>query len=211
MKGYKAYNKGLICIGKQYKENTLFIEKQANICKNGMHFCKEPLDVLSYYPLVSTKGEITEFTEVEALDECKTDDNIKYCTKKLKIGTKIDFAKLVQISVNFDYEKLVDVENNDNNFSALIGSSGDCVKIASSGDYAILNSTGKYNVIMCSGYDSKVKAKKGSWITLAEWKYNIKKRICIPICVKTVKVDGKKIKEDTFYKLKNKKFVEVSE
>ena len=57
MKGYKAYNKGLICRGKQYKENTVFTEKQANICKNGMHFCKEPLDVLSYYSLVNEKGE----------------------------------------------------------------------------------------------------------------------------------------------------------
>ena len=27
-----------------------------------------------------------EFTEVESLDECFTDDNKKYCTKKLKIG-----------------------------------------------------------------------------------------------------------------------------
>ena len=31
----------------------------------------------------------------------------------------------------------------------------------------------------------------------------------IPVCVKTEKIDGEKIKEDTFYKLENGEFVEV--
>lgn len=38
MKGYKGYNKGLICIDKQYAENTIFEEENAEICKSGMHF-----------------------------------------------------------------------------------------------------------------------------------------------------------------------------
>lgn len=88
MKGYKAFDPGMICRGKQYAENTVFEEESAVICKSGMHFCKEPLDVLEHYPLVNNDGEITEFAEVEALDEPVTDDNKKYCTKKLKIGAK---------------------------------------------------------------------------------------------------------------------------
>ena len=32
-----------------------------------------------------------------------------------------------------------------------------------------------------------------------------------PVCVKTEQVDGERIKEDTFYKLENGKFVEVEE
>ena len=47
-----------------------------------------------------------------------------------------------------------------------------------------------------------VKARKGSWVTLAEWKDNI------PICVKTEFVDGERIKEDTWYRLVNGEFVE---
>ena len=82
MKGYKAFEKGLICKGKQYAENTVFEEDEAEICKKGMHFCAEPIDVLDCYPLVNEKGEISEFAEVEALDDPKTDDNKKYCTKK---------------------------------------------------------------------------------------------------------------------------------
>lgn len=35
MKGYKGFRKGLICKGKQYAENTIFEESEANICVNG--------------------------------------------------------------------------------------------------------------------------------------------------------------------------------
>lgn len=71
MKGYKAFNKGMVCRGKQYAENTVFEEDSAEICASGMHFCKSPLDVLKYYPLVDKDGNVSEFAEVEALDEAK--------------------------------------------------------------------------------------------------------------------------------------------
>ena len=74
---------------KQYAENTVYEEPTAEICKSGMHFCKNPLDVLDYYPFVDDNGDLTEFAEVEALDEVYTDDDKKFCTKKLKIGAKI--------------------------------------------------------------------------------------------------------------------------
>ena len=105
LKGYKAFELGLICRGKQYAENTIFEEDNARICHSGMHFCKNPLAVLDYYPLVDYNGKMSEFAEVEALDKCFTDDNEKYCTKKLKIGAKISFPALVQASVNFEFEK----------------------------------------------------------------------------------------------------------
>lgn len=52
----------------------------------------------------------------------------------------------------------------------------------------------------------KVKGKIGSWITLAEWKND--DGICKPKCVKTEYIDGTRIKEDTWYYLKNGEFVE---
>ena len=320
MKGYKAFEKGLICRGKQYAENTVFEEDKAEICHSGMHFCKKPLDVLGYYPLVDDKGNITEFAEVEALDEAQTDDNKKYCTKKLKINTKISFAQLVQASIDFESNKIFDTKvkttSKDNakigssgdyaqigssgdyaqigssgdyakigssgysaqigssgysakigssgysakigssgysaqigssgdsaqigssgysaqigssgysaqigssGYSAKIGSSGDSAQIGSSGysaqigssgDYAQIDSTGEHSVICCAGYNSKVKAKKGSWITLAEWKKDEVDNKWKPVCVKTEFVDGERIKEDTFYKLVNGKFTEVEE
>ena len=92
---------------------------------------------------------------------------------------------------------------------AKIGSIGNSAQICSSGDYAQINSTGEYSVIMCAGKNSAAKAKAGSWITLSEWVYDEEKRITIPKCVKTEYVDGKRIKEDTWYKLKNGEFIEV--
>ena len=213
MKGYKAFDPGMICRGKQYAENTVFEEESAVICESGMHFCKEPLDVLEHYPLVNNDGEITEFAEVEALDEPVTNDNKKYCTKKLKIGAKISFAKLVQASVNFDFEKNIPVEDTKikttSKNSASIGSSGDSASIGSSGDSAMINSTGKYAVICCAGHDSIAKGKKGSWITLSEWEYSEKEDAYIPVCVKTEQIDGERIKEDVYYKLEKGEFVEV--
>ena len=92
--------------------------------------------------------------------------------------------------------------------SAKIGSSGVSAKIGSSGDYAKINSTGEDSVIYCAGDNSMAKAKKGSWITLSEWKYSEEKKHYIPVCVKTEFVDGERIKEDTWYKLVNGNFEE---
>ena len=221
MKGYKAFKKGMICRGKQYQENTVFEEDKAEICNSGMHFCKKPLDVLEYYPLVDENGDVSEFAEVEALDECRTDDNKKFCTKKLKIGAKISFPQIVQASVELDYSNTQTRTLSDSSgdsarigssgYSAQIGSSGNFARIGSSGNFARIGSSGEYSVICCSGHGSHVKAKKGSWITLSEWKYDAKKDKNIPVCVRSVQVDGAKIKEDTFYCLKNGEFVECED
>ena len=307
MKGYKAFGKGMICKGKQYAENTVFEEDSAKICHSGMHFCKNPLDVLAYYPLVDENGDISEFAEVEALDEPDTGDGEEYCSKKLKIGEKIDFARLVQAGVEFEMEKFeetkVKTTSKDNAHigssgngahigssgnraqigssgnDAQIGSSGDDARIGSIGDWAQIGSSGDWDhigssgnraqigssgddarigssgndaqisssgnrakigssgndaqisssgcyakigssgndaqisssgknaVIMCAGINSCAKAKKGSWITLAEWE--MVDDGWTPVCVKTMQVDGDLIKEDTFYRLKEGEFVEA--
>lgn len=175
------------------------------MCQSGMHFCKNPLDVLDYYLLVDNDGNMSEFAKVEALDECKTDDNKKYCTKKLKIGAKIGFPALVQASINLEFERVPTDETKVKN------SSGDYAQIGSSGDSAKITSTGNYSVVCCAGNNSVAKAKIGSWITLSEWKYDKEKEVNIPICVKTEYVDGERIKADTFYKLENGEFVECEE
>jgi hypothetical protein len=95
--------------------------------------------------------------------------------------------------------------------SAKIGSSGNYAQIGSSGNYAQIDSTGEDSVIMCAGNNSMAKAKAGSWITLSEWKWNNEKSRYIPTCVKTEYVDGENIKADTWYRLKNGKFVEVED
>ena len=155
MKGFKGFGKGLVCRGKKYKENTVFEEEAAEICKSGMHFCENPFDVLDYYDLVNTDGSFNEFAEVEALDECLTDDNKKYCTKKLKIGAKLSFRGFVNACVEFILEK-TKIEQTDEEDETVIGSSGDYAKIGSSGDYAKIGSSGDFAKIGSSGDYAKI-------------------------------------------------------
>nr|DAQ80799.1 MAG TPA: hypothetical protein [Caudoviricetes sp.] len=120
-----------------------------------------------------------------------------------KIGSSGNYAK---IGSSGDYAKI-----GSSGYSAQIGSSGDYAQIGSSGNYAKIDSTGEDSVIMCAGNSSRAKAKVGSWITLAEWKWSDEKKRDVPVCVKTEYVDGDNIKADTWYQLKNRKFVEVTE
>ena len=147
-----------------------------------------------------------------------------------QIGSSGDYAKIgssgyyAKIGSNGDYAQIgssgYSAKIGSSGYSAKIGSSGDYAKIGSSGDSAKIgssgysdkiDSTGEDSVIMCSGNSSIAKAKVGSWITLAEWKWSDEKKRDVPACVKTKYVDGKNIKADTWYQLKNGKFVEVNE
>ena len=112
MKGYKGFRKGLICKGKQYAENTIFEESEADICVNGMHFCKNPMDVLDHYPLIDDNGEMCEFAEVEALDETLTNDEKKYCTKKLKIGARLSLAEFIKAGFDVTYQQIKEEVDN---------------------------------------------------------------------------------------------------
>ena len=163
MKGFKGFNPDFTCRGKQYEENKIFEEETAEICESGMHFCENPFEVLRYYDLVNKNGKINEFAEVEALDEAFTDDNKKFCTKKLKIGAKLGLEGFVKACVDFTIEKTsfefpdsnIDSGNyakiGSSGYSAQIGSSGNSAQIGSSGNYAKIGSSGNYAQIGSSG------------------------------------------------------------
>ena len=74
------------------------------------------------------------------------------------------------------------------------------------GDWSAATVEGKESVAMAIGCNSKAKGSIGCFIVLAEWKefedgtYHIAD-------VKSAKVDGVKIKPDTFYKLVNGEFI----
>jgi len=179
MKGYKGFKKGLVCLDKQYAENTVFEEDSAVICRKGMHFCENPFDVLDYYDLVNRDGSFNDFAEVEALADVKTDDNKKFCTTKLKVGAKLSISEFIKACVGFVVEK-TSVSNNDckendkgkknaqigssgyyaqigsSGYSAQIGSSGGSAKIGSSGDSAKIGSSGYYAQIGSSGYYAQI-------------------------------------------------------
>ena len=212
-KGYKAFEPGMICRGKQYAENTDYEESGGEICGKGMmHYCVNPFDTLNFYDLVDKNGKFSDFAEVEALDPPAEGSDGKFATKKLHIGAKLSFAGFVKACINYTKEQTINnMPKSDitTGYSAQIGSSGYYAQIGSSGDSARINSTGEDSVICCAGGGSIVKAKVGSWITLAEWKYSDEKGRVVPRCVKTEYVDGERIKADTWYQLKNGEFVEA--
>ena len=162
VKGYKAFNKGMICKGKQYKKNTTYEENGNKICKAGvMHFCENPFDVLNYYPLVDENGDISDFAEVEAVGDIYKKGN-KSATNKLHIGAKLGLKGFIKACVDFTIEKtrIEPIKNNEadnsNKDYAKIGSSGDSAKIGSSGDYAQIGSSGYSAQIGSSGYYAQI-------------------------------------------------------
>ena len=75
------------------------------------------------------------------------------------------------------------------------------------GDQSAAIVEGKESIALATGINSKAKGKIGCFIVLAEWKeINYEYHI---VDVKSAKVDGENIKEDTFYTLKDGKFVEA--
>jgi len=132
IKGFKAFNKGLKCKNKTYKENTTFKENgNIGICEKGMHFCEMPLDVLNYYPYNPNE---TEFAEVEAIGDIKKDDN-KTVTNKLRIKSKISFQKLLKLHFDLVFEKVI--VNKDTTNTA-----GDRAHANTAGYYAHANTAG---------------------------------------------------------------------
>ena len=207
MKGYKGFRKGLICKDKQYAENTIFEESEANICVNGMHFCKNPMDVLDYYPLIDNNGEMCEFSEVEAMDETLTNDEKKYCTKKLKIGARLSLVEFIKASFDVTYRQIkeevesVSDKEKSGHWATLAG--GHWATLAG-GDNATL--AGGKHTIMISENDSKAKGGIGSLIVMVE--RNNEGEI---VNYKAIQIDGDKYKEDTWYQLKDGEIKEAEE
>ena len=207
---YKGFDKNLQCRGFQYEVGKEYKSgKKVEVCRSGFHACTNPFEVWDYYPVYNSR-----FAEVElggVID--KEDGGSKICSSEIKIKKELTLSDYIGLCVAWmnnltkvggDYAQIGSSGN-----SAQIGSSGNSAQIGSSGDSAQIGSSGNSAVIMCAGIKSKAKAKKGSWITLSEWKIDGERYV--PVCVKTEQVDGVKIKEDTWYELKGGVFVKTTD
>ena len=214
--GYKAFNPGMICRGKQYEENAVFEEPEAKICNTGMHYCKNPFDVLEHYGFVNDNAEINEFAEVEALADEKTDDGRKFCTTKLKIGAKLSIHNFVNAFVEFTLKRTngESAATNTGDWSAATNTgnrsaatnTGDRSAATNTGDQSAATNTGKDGVAVSWGRRGKARGEKGCYLVLAE--YDDSNNL---VCAKMEKVDGERIKENTFYTLKNGEFAVAEE
>lgn len=122
---------------------------------------------------------MSEYAEVEALDEPVTDDESKHCSKKLKIGAKIGIPALVQASVEYIKNNIVETK-----------------KESATGNQSAASVEGKDSIAIAFGAKSKAKGALGCYIVLAEWTKNDEGERELKT-VKCHKVDGKTIKPDT--------------
>ena len=91
--GFKGFDKDFQCLGMQYKvDKTYTVDGKLVCCKNGLHFCTNPIDVFQYY---SPAGP-NRYAEVTAIGETvggqDTGDS-KLCTNKLTINRELSLVE----------------------------------------------------------------------------------------------------------------------
>ena len=87
----------------------------------------------------------------------------------------------------------------------MASNSGDSSMASNSGDRSSIEVIGEKSLAIGFGIDNKARASLGSWICLAEWierddGWQLK-------TVKTAKIDGEKLLPNTWYILKNGRFI----
>ena len=101
MKGYKAFNQDLTCLGFQYEIGKTFeMPEYPILCERGFHFCTTIINCYKYYPFNTN----TIIAEIEAIGEidCEPYEN-KLCTNKIKIIREIPYCevqKLINLGEN---------------------------------------------------------------------------------------------------------------
>ena len=229
MKAYKGFDKNMQCHGFQFEEGKTYHEDEAELYKRGFRAYENPLDVFGYY--APGKNSIYREVELEDVSEERNSDDTKVCAKTIKIGAKLDVAGLCK--AHFEY---VSARCNPANGrvagdkesaaagnwgSAAAGNwgsaaAGNCGS-AAAGNWGSAAAgykgsaaagengsaaAGKQGIACCRG--GKVKGGIGAVLALSEIDDNGNN-----ISAKAVIVDGKTIKVNTWYTLKNGEFVEV--
>ena len=214
MKCFKGFDKDLKCRDFQYEIGKEYTEEKADICNCGFHACEFPMDVFNYYPPSDSR-----YCEVELeANNQKSSDDSKRVGKKISVKAEIGIAGIIKAGVEYIKEQVNWEDDKATNtgyqsaatntgYQSAATNTGDQSAATNTGDQSAAIVEGKESIALATGIDSKAKGKIGCFIVLAEWKeidneYHI-------VDVKSAKVDGKNIKEDTFYTLKDGKFVEV--
>ena len=192
MKGYKGFNNKLQCVPTRkpfsYEVGKTYTHRgPVKLCSQGFHFCEHPLDTLSYYkPLDDSR-----YAEVDADGVSdQTENDSKRVAQSLTIKAEVKIPALIKAAVEFVFQKVK-------------ATTGDSAHSATTGNSAQSSVAGEQCIAASLGVAGQAKGIKGNWIVLAEWDDGKIKAMGI------ARIDGKKIKSDTFYTLKGGKFVEV--
>lgn len=198
--GFKGFDKDLKCRDYQYEVGKEFEEEgKIEACSNGFHFCENPFDVLGYYPPSTEKGS-SRYCIVKGSGNIDRDgDDTKVACSKLHISAEIGLKGIIEAGVKFILDKANWKDNKESN-------TGTRSAATNTGYQSAAEVTGKESIAIVTGKDSKAKGGIGCWIVLTErgeWDGNV-----YPIKeVKAVRVDGKIIKSNTYYKLINSEVI----
>ena len=205
MKCFKGFDKDLKCRDFQYEIGKEYTEEKADICNCGFHACEFPMDVFGYYHPSDSR-----YCEVELEENGqKSSNDSKRVGKKISVKAEIGIAGIIKAGVEYIKEQVNwedDKATNTGDRSAATNT-GYRSAATNTGYQSAAIVEGKESIALATGIESKAKGKIGCFIVLAEWK-EINNEYHI-VDVKSAKVDGENIKEDTFYMLKDGKFVEV--
>ena len=207
MKVYKGTNKDMKCRGFQYKlGETAVFDGEPHLCKAGLHACEQPIDVLNHYTPNESRYFEAEAEEVSA--ERESSDS-KIVAKKMTLKAEIGVPGLVKAQIEYvksqigfdDAIKRANAEK-ENHATGNLGAA------SATGDLGAASATGKAGVALAAGLECKAMGALGCAICCVErGEWNGK---TYPIvAVKAAIVDGENIRADTWYQLKNGKFVEV--
>ena len=207
MKVYKGTNKDMKCRGFQYKlGETAVFDGEPHICEAGLHACEQPIDVLNHYTPNESRYFEAEAEEVSA--ERESSDS-KIVAKKMTLKAEIGVPGLVKAQIEYvksqigfdDAIKRANAEKENH-------ATGNRGAASATGDLGAASATGKAGVALAAGLECKAMGALGCAICCVErGEWNGK---TYPIvAVKAAIVDGENIRADTWYQLKNGKFVEV--
>ena len=205
---YKGFDKDLKCLDFQYEIGKEYIHKgDVEPCASGFHACEYPLDVFRYYNPAGSR-----FAEVEASGEIVPHED-KICCEKIKIKTELTLGALIQAAVKFTFNRVQWTKKNhvekEKKAASATGDYGAASATgfrgaaSATGGCGAASATGKESIACGLGFRCKAKGAKGCWLVIAE--RDDYGRILL---LRTVKVDGKDIKADTWYTLQDGQFVE---
>ena len=144
MKGYKGFNKDLKCRDFQYEVGKDYTtEGKIEACKNGFHFCENPMDVLGYYPPSDSRYCIIESSGQEDRDG----GDSKVATSKIHISAEIGLKGLIEAGVKFILDKVNWKDNKESN-------TGDRSAATSTGDQSAATNTGDRSAAANTGDQS---------------------------------------------------------
>lgn len=212
MKTYKATDKDMKCRGFQYElGKTAEVEGDIELCKNGLHACEMPLDVLGYY----APGDGSRYFEAELEDVSeKRSGDTKRVGKKLTLSAEIDIPGLVKAQVEYVKAQCyfdnainkADAENKNHATGEMGAASatGWSGAASATGERGAASATGKYCVAMTTGFWGRVMGDIGNAIVCVERRDNGE----IAAILAGI-VDGETLKPGVWYTVKNGQWVEV--